>query len=129
MEQLIIVVAVLPLISALLVQLLVGRIGRRIARVSVAATTLSFLFCALLLLWQALAGHGPNALPLGNGAAIMLFDPLSVLLACIILAISLIVHLYSVRYVVSLYVENQIILLSISGEVFVCVINDMISPQ
>ena len=97
MEQLIIVVAVLPLISALLVQLFAGRIGRRIARVSVAATTLAFLFSSLLL-WWALTGNGPHALPLGNGTAILLFDSLGALLAAIILGISLIVHLYSVRY-------------------------------
>jgi len=95
MEQLIIVVAVLPLFSALLIQLFAGRIGRGIARLSVAATTLSFLF-AVLLLWWALTGHGP--LPLGNATAIILFDPLGTLLATIILGISLIVHLYSVRY-------------------------------
>ena len=97
MEQLIIVVAVLPLISALLIQLFAGRIGRGIARVSVAATTLSFLLAALLL-WWALTGHDPQAMPLGNTTSIMLFDPLSTLLATIILGISLIVHLYSVRY-------------------------------
>ena len=97
MEQLIIVVAVLPLVSALIVQLFASRIGRRIARVSVAATTLSFLFSSLLL-WWALSGYGPYALPLGNLNAIILFDPLGALLATIILAISLIVHLYSVRY-------------------------------
>ena len=97
MEQLIIVVAVLPLISALLVQLLAGRIGRRIVNVSVAATALSFLFSSLLL-WWALTGNGPHALPLGNGTAIVLFDSLGSLLAAIILGISLIVHLYSVRY-------------------------------
>ena len=62
MEQLIIVVAVLPLLSALLIQLFAGRIGRGIARLSVAATTLSFLF-AVLLLWWALTGHGPKPLP------------------------------------------------------------------
>ena len=97
MEQLIIVVAALPLISALLVQLFASRIGRRIARVSVAVTTISFLV-SVLLLWWALAGHGPQALPLGNGSFVLLFDPLSALLAAIILGISLIVHLYSVRY-------------------------------
>ena len=97
MEQLIIVVAVLPLISALIIQLFAGRIGRGIARVSVAATTLSFLLAALLL-WWALTGHDPQAMPLGNTTIIMLFDPLSTLLATIILGISLIVHLYSVRY-------------------------------
>jgi len=97
MERLIIVVAVLPLISALLIQLFAGRIGHSISRVSVAATTISFLL-ACLLLWMALKGAGPQLLPLGNATAILLFDPLSVLLATIILGISLIVHLYSVRY-------------------------------
>jgi len=91
------VVAVLPLISALIIQLFAGSVGRSIARVSVAATTLSFLLAALLL-WWALTGHGPQTLPLGNATAILLFDPLSTLLATIILGISLIVHLYSVRY-------------------------------
>ncbi|NNL07414.1 MAG: NADH-quinone oxidoreductase subunit L [Gammaproteobacteria bacterium] len=97
MEQLIIVVAVLPLVSALLVQLFAGRIGRRIVQVSVAATALSFLL-SLLLLWWALTGYGPHAMPLGNGTAIILFDSLGALLASIILGISVIVHLYSVRY-------------------------------
>ncbi len=97
MERLIIVVAVLPLVSALLIQLFAGRIGRSIARVSVAITTLSFLLSALLLSW-ALIGHSPQTLPLGNTTTIFLFDPLSTLLATIILGISLIVHLYSVRY-------------------------------
>ena len=97
MEQFIILVAVLPLISALLIQILGGRIGRGIARLSVAITTLSFLLSGLLLSFS-LAGHGPQTLALGDSMAIMLFDPLSTLLATIILGISLIVHLYSVRY-------------------------------
>ena len=97
MEKIIIVVAVLPLISALLIQLFGGQIGRGIARLSVAFTTVSFLLAAVLLSLS-LAGHDPLAITLGNSTAIMLFDPLSTLLATIILGISLIVHLYSVRY-------------------------------
>mgnify|MGYP001813680173 FL=1 len=97
MEQIIIVVAVLPLISASLIQIFAGRIGRGIARFSVAITTLSFLLAVLLLSFS-LAGHGPQTLTLGNSTAIMLFDPLSTLLATVILGISLIVHIYSVRY-------------------------------
>ena len=97
MERLIIVVAVLPLISALFIQLFAGRIGRSIARLSVAITTLSFLLsCVLLAL--ALSGSEIQTFPLGNSISILLFDPLSILLATIILGISLIVHLYSVRY-------------------------------
>ena len=97
MERLIIVVAVLPLISALLIQLFAGRIGRGIARLSVVFTTLSFLLsCVLLAL--ALMGSEIQTFPLGSSVAALLFDPLSILLATIILGISLIVHLYSVRY-------------------------------
>jgi len=97
MEQLIIFVAVLPLISAVLQQMLTHRIGYAIVKISVISTVLAFLFSALLLLWM-LAGHAPQALSLGNSYAIVLFDPLSTLLSTIILGISLIVHLYSVRY-------------------------------
>ncbi len=97
MEQFIIVVAVLPLISALLIQLFAGRFGRGIARISVAATIISFLVSGLLLSW-ALGGNGPQAIQIGNTSTILLFDPLSSLLATIILGISLIVHLYSIRY-------------------------------
>lgn len=97
MERLIIAVAVLPLISALFIQLFAGRFGRSIARLSVAMTTLSFLLSGLLLA-LAISGSESLAIPLGSSAAVLLFDPLSTLLATIILGISLIVHLYSVRY-------------------------------
>jgi len=97
MERLIVVVAVLPLISALFIQLFAGRFGRGVAQFSVAMTTLSFLLSSLLLA-LALMGSESQALPLGNSTTILLFDPLSTLLATIILGISLIVHLYSVRY-------------------------------
>ena len=97
MERLIIVVAVLPLISALFIQLFAGRLGRGIARFSVVITTLSFLLSGLLLA-LAITGSENLAIPLGSSVAILLFDPLSTLLATIILGISLIVHLYSVRY-------------------------------
>ncbi len=97
MERLIIVVAVLPLISALLIQLFAGRIGRGIARLSVVFTTLSFILsCVLLAL--ALMGSEIQTFSLGSSVSVLLFDPLSILLATIILGISLIVHLYSVRY-------------------------------
>ena len=97
MEQLILLVAVLPLISAVLIQLFDRPLGRSTARFSVAITTLSFLLSAVLLL-AALTGEESQSLQLGNSSAILLFDPLGTLLATIILGISLIVHLYSVRY-------------------------------
>ena len=98
MEQLIIAVAVLPLVSALLIQLFARRIGRSVARLSVVITTFSFILAALLLTWSLTDEVGRHALQLGSSTAILLFDPLGILLATIILGISLIVHLYSVRY-------------------------------
>ena len=97
MERLIIVVAVLPLISALFIQLFAGHFGRAIARLSVAMTTLSFLLSGLLLA-LAITGSETLVISLGSSTTVLLFDPLSTLLATIILGISLIVHLYSVRY-------------------------------
>jgi NADH-quinone oxidoreductase subunit L len=97
MERLVLLVAVLPLISALFIQLFAGRIGRGIARASVAITTLSFLLSCLLLAYE-LTGSNIQVMPLGSSTAILLLDPLSILLATIILGISLIVHMYSVRY-------------------------------
>jgi len=97
MEQLIIVVAVLPLLSALLIRLFATRLERGVARISVVITTLSFLLSVVLLGWS-FTGDVPHILSLGNQISVLLFDPLSILLTAIILGISLIVHLYSVRY-------------------------------
>jgi NADH-quinone oxidoreductase subunit L len=97
MKQLILLVATLPLIAAVLILLFEARLGRRVAQLSIAATSLSFLLSALLLAW-AINGHGAQSFSLGPGFTSLLFDPLSTLLASIILGISLIVHVFSVRY-------------------------------
>jgi len=97
MERLIITVAVLPLISALFIQLFAGQFGRSIVKVSVAVTTFGFLL-SIFTLALALMGDAPAALSLAGDKGIILFDPLGTLLAAIIMGISLIVHLYSVRY-------------------------------
>ncbi|MAT65706.1 MAG: oxidoreductase [Gammaproteobacteria bacterium] len=98
MERLIVLVAALPLGSALLIQLLPHHPGWRAARVSVACTTLSFLAAAAML-WLALTGGDSVALALpGTAWGSLLFDPLSTLMMLVIAGISLIVHVYSVRY-------------------------------
>jgi len=97
MERLIITVAVLPLISALFIQLFAGQFGRSIVKVSVAVTTIGFLL-SLVALGVALMGNDPVAMSMTGDKGIILFDPLGTLLAAIIMGISLIVHLYSVRY-------------------------------
>ncbi len=97
MEQLVVVVAALPLFSAVLTQLLYARIGRRVARLSVIAAAMTFGLAAVVLAVAVVRGAS-GQLALAGSWGIFLFDPLSSLMAVVIAGISLIVHIYSVRY-------------------------------
>lgn len=97
MQSYIALLPLLPLVSALLTQLLADRLGRRVARLSVAGTLLT-LALAVFLLLQVIRGDAGGALNLAGEWGILLLDPLSILMAVVIAGISLIVHLYSVRY-------------------------------
>ncbi|MDZ7750386.1 MAG: proton-conducting transporter membrane subunit [Gammaproteobacteria bacterium] len=97
MERLVVLVAVLPLVSALVIQLLSRRLGGRAGGVSVAFTIATFLLAAVVL-WQAVVGRPPAATGLGGSWGLLLFDPLGSLMALVIAGISLIVHVYSLRY-------------------------------
>ncbi len=97
MEKLVVIVALLPLVSAVLVQLSSGRLGRRVARVSVTFAAVTFSLAAVVLATAVV--HGASGqISLGHSWGIFLFDPLSSLMATVIAGISLIVHIYSVRY-------------------------------
>lgn len=97
MERLVVLVAVLPLGSALVIQLFSRRLGGRVAGVSVVLTAVTFILAAMVL-WQALQGRPPAITGLGGSWGLLLFDPLGSLMALVIAGISLIVHVYSVRY-------------------------------
>jgi len=97
MNTLTVLVPALPILSAILTHLLSPAFGRRVARLSVGFTLLTFLAAATSL-GLALAGEPNHAVSLGKGWGIILFDPLSSLMALVISGISFIVHLYSVRY-------------------------------
>lgn len=97
MERLVVLVAVLPLGSALVIQLFSRRLGGRAGGVSVAFAAVTFILAAAVL-WQALAGRPPAITGLGGSWGLLLFDPLGSLMAVVIAGISLIVHVYSVRY-------------------------------
>lgn len=98
MERLTVLVAALPLCSALLIQLLHRRPGGFAAHLSVGLTALTFAV-ATAVLGLALAGRESLivALPAAPWGS-LLFDPLSALMMLVIAGISLIVHVYSVRY-------------------------------
>src|SRR3569832_622484 len=97
MNQLIALVPALPVISALLTHLLAARLGRRVARLSVVATGITFAF-TVVMLGLIVAGHG-----LGLFVVVGVFGVLLCVLLCVVLAVRIagssgIVHLYSVRY-------------------------------
>ncbi|MCB1736362.1 MAG: NADH-quinone oxidoreductase subunit L [Gammaproteobacteria bacterium] len=99
MERLLPLVAALPLISALLVHALAGGLGRRVARLSIGFSLTGFAASSVLLA-LAIAGQAPRTLTFGAAWGSLLFDPLSVLMATVVSGISLIVHIYSQRYMV-----------------------------
>lgn len=99
MQQLILLVIVLPFVSAIMTQLFSARLGRRVASLSVVFAWLTFLF-ACATLWLALSGADASEYVLLHNWGIIRFDSLGTLMGLVISAISLIVHLYSVRYMI-----------------------------
>ncbi|MCB1724883.1 MAG: NADH-quinone oxidoreductase subunit L [Gammaproteobacteria bacterium] len=87
----------LPLVTALLTQLGASRLGWQSARISIAGATLTFAAAAVLV-GLALAGKPATSFQLGASWGFVLFDPLSSLMAFVISGISLVVHVYSRRY-------------------------------
>lgn len=99
METLIVLVPTLPLVSALITQMLSARMGRKVVRLSVASALLTFLLAVVLLAF-AIAGDTPREIALATQWGILLSDPLSAVMGLLISGISLIVRLYSVRYMI-----------------------------
>jgi len=97
MSKLIILIISLPLFSALLTHLLTGQLGRCVARISVAATVLT-VFSTAILLWLSLSGSLVGDSIATSHWTVLFYDPLSILMALVISIISLIVHIYSLRY-------------------------------
>ena len=96
MKPLIALVPALPIISALLL-LLSGQSNQRAARLSVAAAAVTFLM-SLAAVGLVIAGHSPARIAFAHGWGILLSDPLSAVMGVLISGISLIVHVYSIRY-------------------------------
>ena len=99
MQQLILLVIALPFVSAVLTQLFSAGLGRRAVAISIASAWLTFLFAALTL-WLALSSAEVHEYTLFSHWGVIRFDSLSTLMSVVISTISLIVHLYSVRYMV-----------------------------
>ena len=100
MDKLILLLPALPLLSALLTHLLSGVFGRGVVRIGLMGSTVTLLLAAFLL-WLKITGHEQSLHTFGGTPwGSLLFDPLSLLMAFVIAVISLIVRVYSVRYMV-----------------------------
>lgn len=97
MEQLVALVILVPLTAAALTQLAASKWPRACVRISVFGIVATFVVAASLL-WLALVGHDKMEVHLSTAWGLLLFDPLSSLMAFVISGISLIVHVYSIRY-------------------------------
>ncbi len=97
MERLMLAVVALPLVSALLTQLLSASLGRQVARISILGLGATFV-CAAVLLWQVAHAPEPGQIALGGSWGVLLLDSLGALMALVVAGISLIVHMYSRRY-------------------------------
>lgn len=90
-------VVLAPLAAAAFTQIGAAVTRREGAGISIAGAVVTFLVAALLL-GLAISGRSGGAIYLADAWGILLFDPLSSLMAFVVSGISLIVHLYSRRY-------------------------------
>ena len=97
MKQLIALVPALPIISALLLLLFSGQAKQRAARLSVTATAIAFLMTTVTV-GMIVTGHPSEHIGFTHGWGILIGDPLSAIMGVLISGISLIVHVYSLRY-------------------------------
>ena len=95
------VLPVLPfglfLLSSVMATLLSARLGRRVARLSVVFSVLATM-AALLELTLYLREGEPHWLSSGAAWGSLCLDPLSSIMSVVVAGISLVVHVYSVRY-------------------------------
>ncbi|MEJ2451993.1 MAG: proton-conducting transporter membrane subunit [Gammaproteobacteria bacterium] len=97
MDQLIAFVPALPIVSAVLTQLFSAQLKRRVAWLSVTATALTFVL-TVVVFGMELFGYGSHQFGDLRGWGILLSDPLSAIMSVLIAGISLVVHVYSIRY-------------------------------
>lgn len=99
MQEFILLVVALPFVSAILTQITTSRLGRKGVAVSIFSAWLACFF-ACVCLWVAVSGAGFKEFALSSVWGMIRFDALGTLMAVVITVISLIVRIYSIRYMV-----------------------------
>ena len=99
MERLVILLPLIPLLTALITQVWSGKLGRDVSSISVKGGILNF-GVAIVLLILVLGDDLTGQVALGATWGILVTDSLSILMAVLITGISMIVRIFSVRYMV-----------------------------
>jgi len=99
MEMLILLLPLLPLFSAALNHVSYKQAGHKAAKTSVAFGVINFIL-AVALLAMVMGGDKTSQVALFDSWGILIADPLSVLMALLISGISLIVRIYSIKYMI-----------------------------
>jgi NADH-quinone oxidoreductase subunit L len=97
MDKLTILLPAMPLLSAMLIPLLAEQSRRAVARLSVSFGVLTFLLAAGSVALYLNAGQPQWAL-FGPGWGSLYLDPLTSVMALMVSGISLVVHVYAIRY-------------------------------
>ncbi len=97
MDKLMILLPATPLLAALLVALRPGLARRSVARLSVGFSVLTLLLAAASLALYLAEGR-PQWMGFGAGWGSLYLDPLTSVMSLMVAGISLVVHVYSVRY-------------------------------
>ncbi len=125
MYELILPIVALPFISAIALQLMADRLGRSAALISVSVAWITLVLAALAT-WSAITGGGEvREIALQDGWGILRFDSLGVLMCLVISAISLVVRIYSLRYMIEEpgYVRFFTLLDLMSGTLYLLVLS------
>lgn len=99
MDKLVLLLPLLPILSALLTHLLSTSMGRGVVRIGMANSIIILILSAFLLSLK-LSGYEESLHSFGGSWGSLIFDPLSLLISFVIAGISLIVRMYSIRYMV-----------------------------
>lgn len=99
MDILAIIIPFVPVLSALLIFVLLRQNKVSAARLSVLATLVTFLLSSILL-GAYITSSAPRVESLGQGWGSIWLDPLSLIMWSFVSGISLLVHIYSVRYMI-----------------------------
>lgn len=93
-------IPVLPFLSALVLHLFGAGLGKRAAQLSVGINLLVVLVAAFQLTAYIAGDTGPQWMAVAGSVGSLQIDPLSAIMALVVSGISLLVHIYSIRYMI-----------------------------